>query len=101
LTDKELLVKDEFNITNPEKPNKIHFMLWGKVEKMPGVVKIMVENKNVELLYDNKQFNSNVDTIILTDSRLSRVWGKEIYRLTLTAKQIPEKGVYNYKIRKL
>ena len=73
----------------------------GKVEVNDDRILITLKNEHLELSFDKNQFTANVETVSLTDSRLSNVWGKEVYRLTLTAKVLIENGEYKFKIRKL
>ena len=40
----------------------------------------------------------NVETIPQTDPRLSRVWGKQVYRVSFTAKKVEAKGDYRFTI---
>jgi hypothetical protein len=62
---------------------------------------ITVKNEQLELSFDKNQFTPNLETVSLTDTKLSNVWGKEVYRLTLTAKVLIENGEYKFIIRKL
>ncbi len=96
----KLIIKDNYKLKKAIAPNKIHFMLWGKVKLHNGKVKINVKKRKLELLYNKNQFNATLDTIVQTDIRLSKVWGKEIYRLTLTAKSKKREGNYKYIIQK-
>lgn len=48
----------------------------------PGKIQIEVKGQKVELDYP-AQFKAELETIQLDDPRLSNVWGKEIYRITL------------------
>ena len=53
-----------------------------------------VQGKKARLSYDRNIFTSSVETITLTDPRLSNVWGKELYRITLEAKELSLSGHY-------
>ena len=98
LNDKELIVKDKFSLKKALLPNEIHFMLWGDISIKDGVVRIDVDGKKATLLYDKKIFDPMLETIQLPDVRLSRVWGDEIYRLTLKAKKKAMRGEYLFKV---
>ncbi|MDD2283901.1 MAG: heparinase II/III-family protein [Paludibacter sp.] len=98
LKDKELIVKDKFNLKKTLQFNEIHFMLWGDINIKGGKVNIDVDGKKAVLLFDNNTFEASLETISLPDVRLSRVWGNEIYRLTLKAKKKVVRGEYVYKI---
>jgi hypothetical protein len=97
LTDKGVEIADSFRLKAARKENRIHFMLWGKIDcSVPGLVAIEVQNKKLRLTYDAGQFTAALEPIPLTDSRLSNVWGATIYRLTLTAKGKTLSGIYRY-----
>ena len=42
-----------------------------------------------------------METIRLTDPRLSNVWGDEVHRISLKATKLQKSGKYNYTITKL
>ena len=98
LKTRELIVKDKFTLKSALQSNEIHFMLWGDINIQEGKVNINVAGKKATLLYDKNTFEANIETIPLPDVRLSRVWGKEIYRLTLKAKKKSVRGEYVYRI---
>ena len=92
-------IKDEFAFTKADTPNKLHFLTWGKTDiSRKGEVFIEVNGQKVRLEYDSKMFIPSIQTISLTDTRLSNVWGPEIYRLTLSAKKTELSGSYHCKI---
>jgi hypothetical protein len=94
----ELIVKDKFTLKNALQSNEIHFMLWGDINIKEGKVAIQVDGKKVALLFDKNTFEANIETIQLPDVRLSRVWGEQIYRLTLKAKKKVMRWEYVYRI---
>jgi hypothetical protein len=94
----ELIVKDKFTLKNALQSNEIHFMLWGDINIKEGKVAIQVDGKKVALLFDKNTFEANIETIPLPDVRLSRVWGEQIYRLTLKAKKKSARGESAFKI---
>ncbi len=101
LTDKGLIIIDKYSLIKAVQANEINFLLWGKVEVQNNRVLITVKNEQLELSFDKNQFTPNLETVSLTDTKLSNVWGKEVYRLTLTAKVLIENGEYKFIIRKL
>ncbi|WP_195374671.1 heparinase II/III family protein [Parabacteroides leei] len=96
----ELKIKDTFTLNELKDFNRVNFLTWGKVDiATPGVVAIEVNGEKVNLQYDKNSFTPSLETITLDDPRLSNVWGKEIYRLSLTAKKKALSGTYVYTIK--
>jgi len=94
-----LKIEDSFSLDRAERPNQINFLTWGKVDiSVPGAVTVEVNGEKVRLVYDKNTFTSTVETIRLDDPRLSNVWGEEIYRVSLNAKNMPLSGSYTYTI---
>lgn len=96
----ELKIQDSFVLREIKKPNQVNFLTWGKIDvSSAGTVRIEVNGEKVELLYDKKAFVPAVETIALDDPRLSNVWGKEIYRLSLNAVETAMSGRYVFTIK--
>ena len=96
----ELKIKDTFTLNELKDFNSVNFLTWGQVDiATPGVVAIEVNGEKVNLQYDKNSFTPSLETITLDDPRLSNVWGKEIYRLSLTAKKKALSGTYVYTIK--
>ena len=94
-------VSDRFSIDSPSTPNQLNFLTWGAVNiATPGKVLIDVKGQKAMLEYDAKQFDASVQTVKLDDPRLSNVWGPEIYRVSLDAKQTAPTGTYTFTIKK-
>lgn len=94
-----LVITDEFEINSIISPNRVHFMLWGNVDiTTPGVALIDVDGNKARLNYKASEFKAELETIELSDPRLSKVWGKYIYRLTLISQKPSLKGKYQYTI---
>ena len=47
------------------------------------------------------QFKAGLETIKLDDPRLSNVWGKEIYRITLKTEEKKVSGKYGFVIQQV
>lgn len=95
----ELLISDSFTLKEAKAANKINFLTWGNVDiSHQGTVDINVNGKHSQLEYDPEVFEASLETINLTDVRLSNVWGNKIYRITLTAKSKVKSGTYKYRI---
>ncbi|MDR2621629.1 MAG: heparinase II/III-family protein [Dysgonamonadaceae bacterium] len=100
LSKNSLLIEDNFDITDSRTANQLNFITWGKVDiSQPGVVSITVKGKTYRLLYDRNTFEPVLEKIQLDDIRLSRVWGNEIVRVSLNAKNISNKGIYKIFIK--
>jgi len=52
------------------------------------------------LKYNDSDFEEEVETIQLTDRKLSNVWGDTLYRVSLNAKELKTKGKYKFQIYK-
>ena len=101
LTEKSLFIEDQFELNALKSPNKIHFMTWAKpVIANNGVVILQKSGKQVNMKYDASIFDLQIEPVILSDTRLSNVWGSEIYRMVFTAKKQTLKGKYKFTISK-
>ena len=99
LNKKELQITDRFELTNAQAANQINFLTWGNVDlSTPGAIYITVNQEKIKLSYNAAQFTPQLETISLDDKRLSDVWGNEIYRLSLNAKEKTKSGAYTYSI---
>ncbi|HLP38046.1 heparinase II/III domain-containing protein [Lacibacter sp.] len=97
----QLIIDDAFELTELKAANQVNFLTWAKPDlSKAGVVLLEKEGKSVKLEYNAAQFDAAVETIPQTDQRLSKVWGNEIYRLSLTAKKQQLKGRYKFVIAK-
>lgn len=99
LTNKALKIEDRFALNGATGLNQINFLTWGKVDvSVPGEVTVEVKGQKVRLSYDKRQFIPKVETVVLDDPRLSNVWGKQIYRVSLDASEKAVIGTYKYTI---
>ena len=97
-----LVIQDKFALTETVAPNTVNFMTWGKVDaSKPGVIYLEVNGEKASLTYDKNQFKASVETIALPDVRLSKIWGKEIYRIVLTVQKQTMTGTYTYTFTKI
>ncbi|MGB3152428.1 MAG: heparinase II/III-family protein [Maribacter sp.] len=94
----KLLIEDKFELSETkEAANQLNFMTWGKPDiTTNGLVTVEKDGRKIQLKYNAQQFNVDVETLEVTDPRLSRVWGDKVYRLSLNAKN--QKLSDNYKI---
>lgn len=99
---REFLIEDNFALSEARKNNSINFITHSRPDiSVPGSVKLDAGGTIIQMSFDAKRFDANVETIPLDDTRLSNVWGKEIYRLTLTDKSKPLKGNYKFIVKAL
>ena len=101
LDDRKLTITDSYTLNEAVAPNQVNFMTWGNVTfPSPGKIQIEVKGQKVELDYP-AQFKAELETIQLDDPRLSNVWGKEIYRITLKTNEKKETGNYKFVIQQV
>ena len=101
LDDRKLMITDNYTLNEALTPNQLNFLTWGKVSfPSPGKVRVEVKGQKVELDYPS-QFKAELETIKLDDPRLSNVWGKEIYRITLKTEEKKATGNYKFVIQQV
>ena len=101
LDDRKLMITDNYTLNEALAPNQLNFLTWGKVSfPSPGKVRVEVKGQKVELDYPS-QFKAELETIKLDDPRLSNVWGKEIYRITLKTEEKKAAGNYKFVIQQV
>ncbi|MDD3160386.1 MAG: heparinase II/III family protein [Bacteroidales bacterium] len=99
LDKKRLLIKDAFTLDSLLQPNQIHFLTWQKPDfSTDGKILLSVGKREVVLSYDAKAFTASCEPVVQEDSRLSKVWGKEIFRISLLAKERKIQGSYSYSV---
>jgi len=77
-------------------------MTWSKPDiTIPGIVILEKDSVSLKLTYDPSQFKAVTESIPLRDRKLSGVWGKQIYRLSLNARKMQLSGKYKITIQKL
>lgn len=98
----QLVVTDDFQLEEAVAPSVVNFMTWGDVrEASPGHVSITVNGVRAQLDYDAKAFTLEIQPREVDDTRLSNVWGKRVYRLSFTPRQMQKKGRYRFTIKKV
>jgi hypothetical protein len=99
--DQGLIVEDEFRLTEAVENNQVNFMVAEKPDlTLPGRVKLNIGDEIIVLKYNDSDFEEEVETIQLTDRKLSNVWGDTLYRVSLNAKELKTKGKYKFQIYK-
>ncbi len=99
--DGSLVIEASFHLKNIKASNEINFLTWGRPDvSKAGIVIIEKNGRKVKMNYSASAFDAQVESIPQDDTRLSNVWGSEIYRLTLTAKKKQLEGKYKFVINK-
>ena len=98
LEDSGLNITDEFKINNPSQANIIHFLVSKEPKIADGVINL--GDGMGTLHFNPTQFLASYDTIPQDDPRLSKVWGRQLYRINLKAKSIKSTGKYTFNIKK-
>lgn len=102
LGEKALTIRDNYQLAKNTSPHLVNFLTWGTVDcSQPGKITVEVNGEKVCLSYNKNDFKPTVETVSLTDPRLSTVWGEEIYRITLTATGSALSGSYTYTIQSI
>jgi len=102
LGSKELTILDDYKLKKALNSNQINFLTWAKPDiSVPGTVILEKNGVKLKITYNAAQFDPSVETIELSDKRLSNVWGKQIYRLSLNARSKQLSGSYKYTFEKL
>lgn len=91
-----LIVKDQFELGALKEENVVNFLTWGDVSIHDGWVDICVDDVKVCLKFDNQKFVVKKEVVRLADKKLSGVWGDEVYRLSLKAKNKVLKDIYEF-----
>ncbi len=98
LKNNQLVIRDKFSLEEAIAPNQINFMTWGNISIEGDKVSISRENISATIKFNPDEFEASKETIPLTDPTLSNVWGKEIYRISFTAKRLSKEGNYKFTV---
>lgn len=93
----QLIIKDKFDLSTAQINNEINFLTWPEPDiSTKGKIHLTKDNASVTLSYDPSLFTPSVQTIEQDDPRLSKIWGPALYRLTLKANTLGQKGEYTF-----
>ena len=99
LENKRLVITDKFSLKETRAANQVNFLVWGDIDiSKAGKVIVKVGEVQATLEYP-ANFKATLETIELPDTRLSNVWGKQIYRIVLTDSQKKLEGNYKFIIK--
>ncbi len=96
--DGSLSLTEQFDLSNPAAHNEINFLSAIAADTIaPGVLLLKNGDAAVKVLFDPKVFAITQEPVDISDMRLTRVWGKAVYRINLKAKSLQPKGSYAFK----
>lgn len=99
LENKRLVITDKFSLKETKAANQVNFLVWGDIDiSKAGEISIKVGDEHATLEYPTN-FKATLETIELPDTRLSNVWGKQIYRIVLIDTQKKLEGNYKFIIK--
>lgn len=97
-----LTIDEKYMLTEAKAANQLNFL--SAVEpKQKGAGQIQLTNDGVTVLlqFEPKNFDYAFEPVQIDDARLSKVWGKTIYRLMFKAKKISVNGTYSFTLTPL
>lgn len=101
-SDGGLSISDSWRLKSQKDLNRLNFMTLPKPDiSVSGKVFFETDGNVIQLSYDSRKFKPDVETVKITDARLSRSWGNTVYRLILLPTEKQRKGKYNFKIEAL
>lgn len=96
--DGSLALTEKFDINNPAVANEINFLSAVAADSIaPGILLLKNGDAAVKMVFDAKDFTCSQQPVDINDMRLTRVWGKSVYRISLRAKSLQGKGSYSFK----
>jgi hypothetical protein len=98
-----ILISENYEMLELKEKLVLHFLVHLKptIEKPGKIVFMSAEKKLLEFNYDPKLFDINLEDKLLDDERITGMWGKQLYRINLTAKDIKKIGKQNFTINLL
>ena len=98
-----ILISENYEMLELKEKLVLHFLVHLKptIEKPGKIVFMSGEKKLLEFNYDPKLFDINLEDKLLEDERISGMWGKQLCRINLTAKDIKKTGKQNFTINLL
>jgi hypothetical protein len=98
--DKDVVIRDEYDLTDVNKNIQLSLMCW-REPQMDREGVIMLKNPSelaaldpIVVRYDATKFQAIVEVIPVRDARLQSSWGQQLFRIVLTAKKKSLKGEY-------
>jgi len=102
---KQVILEDRYILKGAKQPVQMTLMS-GRKPELTGEGKIrlaspegILDAKPVFIHFDQGQWSAALETIPLVDGQLRSSWRERLYRILLTAKQIPLRGEYSILIK--
>lgn len=93
-------IRYDFELSEVKAANQLNYLCAVAPDlASPGVVRLKNGTSAVEITYDAKAFEPFVEKVAIDDTKLSRVWGGALYRLTLKSLKNVPKGKYRLAIK--
>ncbi|MBO6172836.1 MAG: heparinase II/III family protein [Bacteroidales bacterium] len=75
----KVTIKDSFSLSESREPARFNWLTWGQVDiSVPGRLMMTVQGETVVLYYDGKRLEPELETIVMDDPPLRKVWGEKI-----------------------
>ncbi len=86
---KRFIIKDKFQFNQiPENPTTLNFVTYCKVsESKPGNLLLQGEDFTLELVYNTKAIDPEIEFVEVTDQGLKRYWPNGVTRIVFTLKE--------------
>jgi hypothetical protein len=96
-------ISENYELLTLKEKLVLHFLVYLKptIEKPGRIIFNNGEKKLLEFNYDPKLFDVNIEDKLLDDERITGIWGKQLYRINLTAKDLKKTGKQNFTIQLL
>ena len=95
LTSKGLQIDDHYELLAIKDTTALNFMTWVQPNiNNKGKVLLSKDGKSIALEYSAALLQPLVEKVPVTDQRLSKVWGDQVYRLTFISKNKSLKGAH-------
>lgn len=96
-----LVIEDVFQLKEIKAATILNFLTVGQpIITTPGVITLEKDGVIIKIRYNKDQFLAKIETILLDDLRMSNIWGKQIFRLSLVARNQQLAGKYKISISK-
>lgn len=94
-----LLIQDKFKMQELAQANELHFLTQFKPDIQTNG-EIVLQNKKQQVLmnFNPKLFDAKIVTVPQDDTKLSKVWGDNLYLLILTTKKQELQGEYQIEV---